>query len=101
MENFALAGNDTLLACSESFDTEEKVEIYRTAAGRYRVIHTVYTEDFYSGELDYYDFEEVCDNGSQVHNFLLETFPCFFGDLPWYLTSALDEAEARDPRFQY
>ncbi len=101
MDYFQVKGPETLISMGESFNTEEKVEIYKTAIGRYRVIHTVYTEDFHNGDVDYHDLEEVCDNGNQAFQFLFETYPSFIGDLPSYVLEALDEAETKDDGFSY
>ncbi|MHB0914868.1 MAG: hypothetical protein ACYC5A_08105 [Thermoleophilia bacterium] len=92
---------DTLLSFTESYLGDETVEIFRTAKGRFRVIHSLFGEDHYSGDWERQNHESICDDGTQVYNFLLETMDTLFGDAPWYITEALDAAEKKDTSFNY
>lgn len=92
---------DTLLSYTECYHGDETVKIYRTAKGRYRVIHSLFGENHYSGDWERQDHESICDNGTQAYHFLLETLGTIFGDAPWYITEALEAAEKKDVSFSY
>jgi hypothetical protein len=92
---------DTLLTFTECYNGDEYVEIFKTAKGNYRVIHSLIGEDPYSGDWERQDHEGICYSGSQVHIFLLETMDTIFGEAPWYITEALETAKVKDASFSY
>jgi hypothetical protein len=92
---------DTLLSFSECYGGDEYIEIFKTAKGSYRVIHSLIGEDPYSGDWERQDHEIICDNGSQAHSFLLETLDTVFGEPPWYITEALEIARSKDEGFGF
>jgi hypothetical protein len=92
---------DTLLSFTECYNGDEYVEIFKTAKGHYRVIHSLIGEDQYSGDWVRQDHEIICDSGSQVQLFLIETMDTFFGEPPWYITEALEIAQLKDRTFSF
>lgn len=91
---------DTLLSFSECHSGDEYVEIYKTARGEYRVVHSLVGEDPWSGDWKRRDHERICSDGGQAYRFLLETMDSIFGEPSGYIEEALEQAQGKDADFR-